>query len=54
MEKEQYEIIIGVLTDKIKAQGEEIALQKWQIESLQKQLEQAEALLPSKTTQGII
>jgi hypothetical protein len=50
MEAEQYEFIIGILSDKIKAQEKEITLQKWQIESLQKQLEQAEALLPTKTT----
>lgn len=54
MTNEQYETIIGILADKIKAQGEEISLQKWQIESLKKQLEQAEALLPSKTTQKIV
>ena len=54
MTKEQYETIIGELADKIKAQGEEITLQKWQIESLQKELERAEALLPSKTTQQFI
>ena len=50
MTKEQYETIIGVLTDKIKAQGEEITLQKWHIERLEKQVEEAEALLPTKTT----
>ena len=54
MTAEQYEIIIGVLADKIKTQGEEITLQKWQIERLEKQVEEAEALLPSKTTQQII
>ena len=50
MTNEQYETILGVLAEKIKEQGEEIALQKWQIESLQKQLKEAEALLPKKTT----
>ena len=50
MTKEQYETILGLLAEKIKAQGEEIALQKWQIESLKEQLKEAEALLPKKTT----
>ena len=47
---EQYEIILGALADKIKAQGEEITLQKWHIERLEKQVQEAEALLPTKTT----
>ena len=46
----QYETIIGVLADKIEAQNEKITLQKWQIERLEKQVQEAEALLPTKTT----
>lgn len=54
MTSEQYEFIISIFSEKIKAQEKEITLQKWQIESLQKQLEQAEALLPTKTTREIV
>lgn len=50
MTNEQFETIIGLLADKIKAQNEEITLQKWQIERLEKQVKEAEALLPTKTT----
>lgn len=49
MTKEQFEIILGAVADKIKAQGEELTLQKWQIERLDKQVQEAEALLPKKT-----
>lgn len=41
-EKERYETIIDVLTEKVKAQGEKIELQDWQISSLREQLEAAE------------
>lgn len=54
MTAEQYETIIVVLAEKIKTQNEEITLQKWQIERLEKQVQEAEALLPAKTTQQII
>lgn len=53
MTNEQYETIIGLLADKIKAQGEEITLQKWQIESLQKQLKEAEYHLNPKSEKAI-
>ena len=42
MTNEQFETIIGLLADKIKAQNEEITLQKWQIEDLKKNLAAAE------------
>ena len=54
MTNEQYEILLGALADKIKAQGEEITLQKWHIERLEIQVQEAEALLPKKETQEII
>lgn len=41
-EKERYELIIDVLTEKVKAQGETIALQEWQITGLRERLEAAE------------
>lgn len=41
-EKERYETIIDVLTEKVKAQGEQIALQEWQITGLREKLEAAE------------
>ena len=53
MTKEQFEIILGAVADKIKSQGEEIALQRWQIESLNKQVQEAEAFLLEKQTQNI-
>lgn len=42
MEEKQFETILAVLADKIKSQEETIALQKWQIESLQKTIAEAE------------
>lgn len=50
MEKEQYELILGLLADKIKEQDKTIGIQDWQIRSLTKQLEEAEALLLKKET----
>ena len=41
-EKERYEIIIDVLATKVKEQGEQIALQEWQITGLREKLEAAE------------
>ena len=41
-EKERYETIIDVLTEKVKAQGEKIDLQEWQITGLRENLEAAE------------
>lgn len=41
-EKERYELIIDVLTEKVKAQGEKIALQDWQIAGLKEKLADAE------------
>lgn len=54
MTNEQYEIVLVALADKIKAQGEEINLQKWHIERLEKQVQEAEALLPKNETQKIV
>lgn len=51
MTKEQYEVILGLLADKIKEQEKTIGLQKWQIERLEKDLQEAEALLLKKETQ---
>lgn len=50
MIKEQYEVILGLLADKIKEQENTINLQKWQIEKLDKELQEAEALLLKKET----
>lgn len=50
MTNEQYETIIGILADKIKEQDNKIAVQEWQIESLEKKLQEAEVLLPKKQT----
>lgn len=50
MEKEQYELILGLLADKIKEQDKTIGIQDWQIRSLTKQLEEAKALLLKKET----
>lgn len=41
-EKERYETIIDVLTEKVKAQGEKIALQEWNLTALRENLEAAE------------
>lgn len=41
-EKERYELLLDVLTEKIKTQATEIIVQKWQIEELQKKLAEAE------------
>jgi hypothetical protein len=41
-EKERYELIIEVLTEKVKAQGEKITLQEWQIAGLKEKLAEAE------------
>lgn len=41
-EKERYETIIDVLTEKVKAQGDKIACQEWQITGLREKLEAAE------------
>ena len=41
-EKERYETIIDVLTEKVKAQGEKINLQEWQIAGLREKLAEAE------------
>lgn len=49
MNKEQYETIIAALIEKITAQQNEITVQKWQLEKLEKQLKEAEALLPKPT-----
>ncbi len=51
MTKKQYEVIIGLLADKVKEQERSISIQEWQIKSLTKQLEEAEALLLKKETQ---
>lgn len=50
MTKEQYELILGLLADKIKEQDKTIGIQDWQIRSLTKQLEEAGALLLKKET----
>lgn len=44
MTNEQYEVILGLLADKIKDQEKTIALQNWQIERLDKELKETEAL----------
>lgn len=41
-EKERYELIIDVLTEKVKAQGEKIDLQEWQIAGLREKLAETE------------
>ena len=42
MNEQQYNIILGLLTDKIKEQEDTLTLQKWQIEDLKKKLAEAE------------
>lgn len=42
MNEKQLETILAALADKIKAQEETIALQKWQIKKLEKALARAE------------
>ena len=42
MQKEQYEIILSALADKIKSQEETINIQKWQIDRLEKALADAD------------
>lgn len=42
MNEQQFETILSALADKIKEQGETIALQKWQIENLENALKEAE------------
>ena len=51
MTNEQYEILLSALADKIKSQGEENVLQKWEIENLKKKLENAEAYKQQKTNE---
>ena len=41
-EKERYELIIHLLAEKVKEQGEKIALQEWQIAGLREKLAEAE------------
>lgn len=41
-EKERYELIIHLLAEKVKEQGEKIALQEWQITGLREKLAEAE------------
>lgn len=54
MTQEQYDIILGLLADKIKEQEKTNGLQKWQIERLEKALKEAEAKLsPTKCTKGV-
>ena len=48
-EKERYELIIDVLTEKVKAQGEKITLQEWQITGLKEKLAEAEFKLNENT-----
>ena len=50
MTNEQYEIVIGLLANKIKEQEKTISLQEWQISRLDKELKEAEALLLKKET----
>lgn len=49
MTKEQYEVILGLFADKIKEQENTINLYKWQVERLEKELQEAEALYLSST-----
>ena len=42
MNEKQYETILAALADKIKEQETTIAVQKWQIEKLEKALDEAE------------
>lgn len=42
MTEKQFETILAALADKIKEQEETIALQKWQIASLEKTIKEAE------------
>ena len=53
MTKEQYEVILGLLADKIKEQEKTIGLQKWQIERLENELKETEALYLSSTSRGV-
>ena len=41
-EKERYELIINLLAEKVKEQGEKISLQEWQIAGLREKLAEAE------------
>lgn len=41
-EKERYETIIETLAEKVRAQGEKITLQEWQITGLREKLAEAE------------
>ena len=41
-EKERYETIIAVLAEKVRTQGDTIALQEWQITGLKEKLAEAE------------
>ena len=51
-EKERYELIIDVLTEKVKAQGEKIDLQEWQIKGLRERVEAAEFKLNENAKEG--
>ena len=48
--KEQYEILLSALADKLKEKDNEIFLQQAEISVLKNKLKEAEALLPKKTT----
>ncbi len=50
MTNEQYETLLGELANSLKKKDETIKIQSWQIEELKGKLEEAEALLPKKTT----
>lgn len=44
MKKEQYEILLGALADRLKAQQETITLQGYEIERLTRKLAEAEGM----------
>lgn len=48
-----YDLVIDLMADKIKEQGETIALMKWQIDNLKKKLAAAECHTVKPSEQGI-
>ena len=53
MKQDQYEIILGVLAEKLKEKDDTITLQKWQIEELEKKLQVAEYYLETANKQEV-
>ena len=53
MKQEQFEILLGVLAEKLQEKDETITLQKWQIEDLEKKLQVAEYYLETANKQEV-